>query len=174
MKCTSCRESLQPMELEPGLVAAECSCCAGLLLDLIPYRFWLERNSVEILESTDREVTANDGEGARFCPRCSRLMTKYQIGANSHNRLDFCMGCDSVWFDQGEWDLLKQLGMVCDLAMVFTDAWQRRIRDERQLQRVQLRYRQLLDTDFEQVESFRLWLEQHPQKEPILIYLREN
>src|SRR5690606_5331415 len=85
MHCTSCKGSnLEPQELEPGLIAAVCQQCEGALVSLMNYRFWVDRygshaDKVEVLA----EEIPDEQPGVRACPKCTRLMTKYQMGAES-------------------------------------------------------------------------------------------
>lgn len=170
MHCTSCKGSnLEPQELEPGLIAAVCQGCEGALVSLMNYRFWLDRygsvaDKVEVLS----EGMPDEQQGVRTCPKCTRLMTKYQMGAESQHKLDLCASCDEAWLDKGEWQLLKQLDLHGKLPKIFTDAWQRNIRKIRQETFQQERYEKLIGVeDFAKVNEFKLWLYQHPHRDAI-------
>jgi Zn-finger nucleic acid-binding protein len=172
MDCPQCKGySLEPKEIEPGLVAGVCAKCEGALLSLMNYRFWLDQQGeVEPSEAVDT-VTDDNGK-AKACPKCSRLMTKFQIGAAAGNRIDLCSGCDESWLDKGEWRLLKQLDLHDKLPKIFTDAWQRNIRKERQEQIHKQHYEKLLGAeDFLKLDEFKIWLDQHPEKDRIKQYL---
>lgn len=170
MQCTCCKSShLEPKELEPGLIAAVCPDCEGALISLMNYRFWSDRMaaSVDVLESSDVDVS-DESSGVRTCPKCSRMMSKYQIGVESERKVDLCAACDEAWLDKGEWQLLKHLDMHGKLPKIFTDAWQRNIRKARQDAFQQERYEKLLGAeDFSTVKAFKQWLYQHPKKDDI-------
>lgn len=174
MQCTTCKSSpLEPKELEPGLLVAACGQCEGALVSLMNYRFWLDHYGglaeTETLPALD---VPDEQPGVRTCPKCSRLMTKYQMGVNSAHKIDLCAACDEAWLDKGEWQLLKQLDLHGKLPKIFTDAWQRNIRKARQEAFHQDRYEKLLgEEDFAQVHAFRQWLYRHPRKEDIKQYL---
>ncbi|MDX1453265.1 MAG: hypothetical protein R3183_11960 [Oleiphilaceae bacterium] len=176
MDCTVCHGyKLEPQELEPGLVVAGCLKCGGALVSLINYRFWVERHQPEAeneqaLACEPREL--NDSSEAKSCPKCARFMTKYQVGHEISNRLELCAHCDEAWLDRGEWTLLKALDLAHKLPKIFTDAWQRNIRRDR-MQKLQAeRYQKILgEDDFVRAVEFKQWLDRHPKRRDIKLYL---
>jgi Zn-finger nucleic acid-binding protein len=172
MKCPQCKGyQLEPKEIESGLIAGSCVKCEGSLLSLMNYRFWADQH-IEVEAVDDGEVIAEDCAGAKACPKCGRLMTKFQIGGESGNKIELCTGCDEAWLDKGEWQLLKKLDVHDKLPKIFTDAWQRNIRIERQEKKLKARYQYKLGVeDFDKVDGFKQWLDQHPEKSEIKQYL---
>lgn len=174
MQCSACKnEQLEPQELEPGLIAAVCNSCRGTLVSLMNYRFWIDRyaSSASVVRGSEEENVV-ESESARACPKCSRLMLKYQIGPHSNHKLDLCAACDEVWLDSGEWTLLKKLDLQGKLPKIFTDAWQRNIRKQKQEHALNERYENILGTeDFSKAREFRTWLYKHPKKDSIKQYL---
>ncbi len=172
MQCTQCKtQHLEPDELEPGLIAAVCPQCQGALLSLMNYRFWADRHTI----TTDVAANADEiaeVESVHSCPKCSRLMTKYQIGASTSHKLDLCGACDEAWLDKGEWQLLKTLDLHGKLPKIFTDAWQRNIRKQRQEIALNERYEKLLgEESFTKAHEFKTWLYQQPNKDLIKQFL---
>ena len=99
-------------------------------------------------------------------------MTKNRISTQIKSRLDLCGFCDEAWLDRGEWDLLKQLQLSRELPKVFTESWQRKIRQKISEEKRANRFlSQLGDSDFKEAERVRQWLENHPKKQEILQYL---
>lgn len=176
MKCPQCKGyELEPKELEPGLIVGACSKCSGTLVSLMNYRFWADQQHHQASGSSDDIVETQDNSIAQVCPKCSKLMTKFQIGHESSNRVDLCTGCDEVWLDKGEWTLLKKLDLADKLPRIFTDAWQRNIRLKRQEKLHKQRYENLLGKDdFSKLDEFKQWLDQHPEKNQIKQYLITN
>jgi len=167
MNCSSCQGyQLTPVELEKGLVAAECGKCQGTLLPLMNYEFW--RNSQESFPELSGDICqhdASDTKTARFCPKCSRLMAKFKLAGHANNRLDYCAACSEVWLDEGEWDLLKKLNIIGHLSEILTDGWQKQIRLDQQDATIRNRYLELMgENDFDRLKSFKQWLKQHPAK----------
>ncbi len=131
MDCPQCKGyRLEPKELEAGLLGASCAKCEGVMLPLMNYRYWLDQNPV--VDKLTEELIIEDSEKAKGCPKCSRFMSRFQVGADTSNRIDMCTGCDEAWLDKGEWQLLKQLDLHDRLPKIFTDAWQRNIRLKKQ------------------------------------------
>lgn len=170
MHCTNCKNiHLEPKELEPGLVAAVCPNCEGALVSLMNYRFWWDRyGSIANSKETVAIDTPGEIPSVHACPKCTRMMIKYQMGTQSSHKIDLCASCDEAWLDKGEWQLLKQLDLHGKLPRIFTDAWQRNIRKLRQEEFQQERYEKLIGVDdFARVKEFKQWLYQHPHKDSI-------
>ncbi|WP_199243949.1 hypothetical protein [Bacterioplanes sanyensis] len=172
MQCPQCKGSqLQPVTLETGLVAAGCLQCGGSLLPLLNYRYWQQTTEQHSIEK-DNEFSAEDSAGAKLCPKCARLMSKYRIGHDQDNRLELCATCDEAWLDAGEWSLLKSCEMHQQLPRIFTDAWQRLIRLTEQEASVRENFRNRLgEVQFAKADEFRQWLNQQQGKADILQYL---
>lgn len=174
MHCSTCKNAqLEPQELEPGLVAASCPSCNGALVSLMNYRFWVDRYATtSVAEGSANDTAIDESESVHSCPKCSRLMVKYQVGPQTHHKLDLCSACDEAWLDKGEWQLLKRLDLQGKLPKIFTDAWQRNIRKQRQEIALNERYEKLLgEESFSRVKEFREWLLQQSNKDAIKQYL---
>lgn len=172
MDCPQCKGyRLEPKMLEEGLLAASCIKCEGALLPLMNYRYWIDQQP-EVVTDTQNTEVAEDNEKAQLCPKCRHLMTKYRIGSNSLNRIDLCSACDEAWLDKGEWQLLKQLDLHEKLPRIFTDAWQRNIRQKRSEALQRKRYIEMLgEADHNRLTDFKVWLDNHSEKQSILRYL---
>ncbi|TVZ39701.1 TFIIB-like protein [Alteromonadaceae bacterium 2753L.S.0a.02] len=166
MKCCSCKNAdLEPMELEHGLLAATCPQCHGSLLPLMNYRYWADHNEHVSAASTE---LAQEPEGAKNCPKCNRMMTKYRIDTATNNRIELCAHCDEVWLDAGEWNLIKTLKLHDKLSSVFTEAWQRNLRKQKEKASLYTHFETLLgEQDFSRAREFKEWLEVHPKKSDI-------
>lgn len=178
MQCPTCKDQpLLPTKLEEQLPANGCRQCQGALLPLLTYRQWAETYSAktsppvcEISEETD----AADNGNAIVCPKCSGFMTKFRINNDTDNRVDLCGSCDEAWLDSGEWQLLKQLEMQHKLNNIFTEEWQRRVRQDQTREHFRSEYEQLFGEDYNHLQEFRLWLEDHPKKASMLRYLNNS
>jgi len=172
MKCCNCKHSeLEPKELERGLLAACCPHCHGALLPLMNYRYWSEHTHEVSNTETNLEI-AQEPAAAKQCPKCRGMMTKYRIGPSTQNRLELCDHCDEVWLDAGEWTLVKKLDLHNKLSSVFTQAWQRNIRKQKEADNIRKHYEQLLGVDdFSKIQTFKQWLDQHNKRSDISHYL---
>jgi Zn-finger nucleic acid-binding protein len=161
--------------IEENLPAMACSNCNGSLVSLLYYRHWTEtqRPAAAANEvSAAAIVDTTDTAMAMTCPKCQRIMTKYRLSGNVANRLDVCGRCDEVWLDAGEWELLESLQLNLKVAAVFTDKWQRRIRQENSEDaRRRTMVRLMGEADTQRVEEFREWLSRHEHKSQIMAYL---
>ena len=178
MQCPTCESAiLKPTKLEAGLSAMGCAGCNGALVSLLYYRDWAEREALRgtTLAVSGEAATIVDTQNALHCPKCSKLMTKYRISSQTGNRLDVCYGCDEAWLDNGEWTLLKSLDQALNLPTIFTEAWQRRIRQEMTEQaRNERQLAQLGESDYSEAHRVRNWLDGHPQRLMILGILSQE
>jgi Zn-finger nucleic acid-binding protein len=161
-----------PTMIEEYLPAMACSQCQGSLVSLLYYRHWAETQKPDSAPATAGVSKPRDTTSAVMCPKCSRVMTKYKLVGDVDNRLDVCATCDEAWLDGGEWELLEQLQLSTTMPSVFTDAWQRRLRNEK----TEETRRSILKTTIGEVaatkvEQFREWLNAQKHKSTILTYL---
>ena len=173
MKCPCCNtENLKATKLEAGLSAMGCPQCQGALVSLLYYRDWTERDEpVATTEDVSAEAV-NDSHAALSCPKCGKLMTKYRIDGCQNNRLDLCASCDEAWLDGGEWELLKSLELSHLMPKVFTEQWQRKLREQAlELSREERLANKIDPADLERAKQMREWLKDHPNKTDIIFYL---
>ncbi len=173
MQCPRClKQSLNPTELETGLICGHCDSCQGTLLPLLNYRHWLARLDYGVVEVPEDTLVAEDNTHALICQKCQHLMTKYRIDVATNHRLDYCGHCDEVWLDDGEWPLLKQLDHHYHLPHLITEVWQNQLRHQESQLRLYSRYRDLLgDESFEKVREFKEWLQEQDDKQSIRQFL---
>lgn len=158
--------------LADNFAAYSCGRCLGTLVSLVSYRAWRERTQlVKASPAAQPEADAPDSPGAKKCPKCRSLMSKYRISAGKTNRLDYCPHCEEVWLDDGEWQLVESLAVAGEFAKVFTQAWQYAVRAGISHGMEEQRLRELLGDDYERVIRFGEWLQQQPAKAEILARL---
>ena len=174
MKCPRCKSpDLLPTMIEEYLPAMACSQCHGSLVSLLYYRHWAETQKPAAVSADAATLSQpRDTTTALMCPKCSRVMTKYKLVGDIDNRLDVCSTCDEAWLDDGEWELLEQLQLSTTMPAIFTDGWQRRLRNEK----TEETRRSILKTTIGEaaatkVEEFRAWLNAQTRKSAILTYL---
>ena len=176
MKCTSCKQgSLQPAYLDQLFPCHTCDHCGGNWVMLADYLAWKETHPDFTFNAEAGESVAEDHKQAMLCPVSGGLMVKYRISAHSDHRLDLSPAVHGIWLDKGEWALLKQAGLAGNLNRIFTDPWQRRIREESARETfVHLYEREFGVEDYAKVKAFREWLWQHPHKLKLLAYLNDE
>ena len=177
MFCPAClQQPLRANRLNSGLPVNACEDCHGLLVPLTVYRDWVDRMSVQEGSVNGEVVTpVQDSTRALHCPKCTRLMVKYRLSADTKNRLDFCRHCDEIWLDGGEWQLLACRDFSQRLLDILSDEWQQDIHQtelrERQLRRLEA---ELGGADARQVDRFMQWIKQHPQRKTILGFINQQ
>ncbi|CAA0107507.1 Uncharacterised protein [BD1-7 clade bacterium] len=172
MQCQTCAGyALKPVELAPGLIAAQCSKCDGASIAMLNLRFWIEQQPQDPPSASSEVMDVDDVVGARQCAKCQRLMTKYRVSNAINNRLDVCHSCDEVWFDKGEWQAIVNAGLITDLPAKLTDAGQRALREADRLAREKAFFAQAIGEGFDRVDEFRDWLRDHPNAPEIRRYL---
>ena len=175
MNCPKCKtHSLMPTRLEEGLPAMGCKQCGGKLLSLLYYRDWAQRSTAQLSDEpvSLEKLEESDTKTAMACSKCSRLMSKYRILADSSNRLDICGNCDEAWIDQEEWAFLKSNELAKDLSKIFTDQWQGKVRIE---ELANIAFDRLVDQigkeDALKAQTFLDWLSGRQDKATIIQYL---
>ena len=171
--------------LAENLAAYSCGQCLGTLVSLVAYRAWRENAGRGLIAATsaavaepesgnDTGVEPPDSTGAKKCPKCRALMSKYRISAEKRNRLDYCSHCEEVWLDDGEWQLVESLALTGELAKVFTQAWQYAVRAGVSHGMEEHRLREILGDNYERVIRFAEWLQHQPAKAEILARLSRH
>jgi len=174
--CPQCDHSvLVHTLLTDNLAGYSCGKCLGTLVSLVAYRAWREsaagRESLHHTPAAVADVDPPDSVGAKKCPKCRSLMSKYRINADKTNRLDYCPHCEEIWLDDGEWQLVEGLVAAGDFAKVFTQAWQYAVRASVSSAMEEQRLRELLGDDYERVAKFEEWLQTQEAKAEIIARL---
>lgn len=176
-QCASADEGVPLVHtmLSDNLAAYSCGKCLGTLVSLVAYRAWREsaagREQRRVTSTAVADVDPADSAGAKKCPKCRSLMSKYRVTADKANRLDYCPHCEEVWLDDGEWQLVEGLVASGDFTRVFTQAWQHAVRVNLTGAMHEQRLRQVLGDGYERVVNFATWLREQPAKDEILAHL---
>ncbi|NOK58120.1 MAG: hypothetical protein GFH25_541186n384 [Chloroflexi bacterium AL-N10] len=175
MQCPLCPPTpLQRIPLEANLPAHTCSGCGGIFLVSSDYFQWREQHKAQ--RSTHLEsvpsIVVTDVPKAKQCLFCRHIMLRYQVGHDVNIILDHCDNCNSVWFDHHKWDVLRNHNLHSDIHRIFTEAWQRRVRDADHRAMMEAIYREKFGSDdYTEVQRVKAWLDAHPQREALRAYL---
>jgi Zn-finger nucleic acid-binding protein len=174
--CPQCDHSvLVHTLLTDNLAGYSCGKCLGTLVSLVAYRAWREHGARESLTPTptaEPDIDAADSVGAKKCPKCRSLMSKYRIRSDKTNRLDYCPHCEEIWLDEGEWRLVEGLVESGEFTKVFTQSWQYAVRAGITSAMEEERLRELLGNDYARVVQFAEWLQTQDAKPEILARLQ--
>jgi Zn-finger nucleic acid-binding protein len=174
--CPQCDHSvLVHTLLTDNLAGYSCGKCLGTLVSLVAYRVWRERSEGSDLPAStptaEPDFEPADSIGAKKCPKCRSVMSKYRIRSDKTNRLDYCPHCEEIWLDEGEWRLVEGLVASGEFTKVFTQAWQYAVRAGVTAAMEEERLRELLGGDYERVAAFAEWVKSQPARAEILARL---
>lgn len=174
MKCTSCKQGdLRPIRLDDLFPAFECEYCKGNLVFIHDYLRWMENNDqVGFTANTDDNcVEAEETSKAMICPKTGNLMLKYRISAKTTHRIDLSPSINAAWLDEGEWELLKSEGLAGKLNHIFTDAWQRKVREAGAAETFKAMYAREFGENYEAIQALREAIKDMPNKSEVVAYL---
>jgi Zn-finger nucleic acid-binding protein len=179
MNCPVCKQDrLDLTELELGLRPKRCGGCGGLWLSSQQFDNWinaLRAGRADRSEPTDIATPNKTSTPARICPECAHLLTRYKVGDPLGFSLDRCGHCGGSWFDAGEWETLRSSVLWDQIHLIFSPAWQNRIRREEQVEQLRLQFAAKLGpNDFAEVERIKDWLTNHPHRDMILAHLADR
>ena len=179
MLCSACNKgTLLPVKIDNGGPACyQCNECGGTLLSISPYMEWVRAQRASAGEVAQAEAGLFDGDAtdskrALPCPKCNRLMLRFNVLADKAHGLDFCFHCDEVWLDRGEWQYLKAQGLHTRITAVPTDPYQRKLREQAMRDSALQRFRTAVGEEaFGEVQRFATWLKDQPARDAILRHL---
>ena len=176
MNCPVCMTvELTAADLDERLPAHACSQCGGAWLSSAEYWRWLEAHGPVLPEKRydGPPIRADDNPQIKICPECSRLMLRYTVGHGTGIGLDQCGTCNGIWFDRGEWDVLKARNLHDEINLVFTAPWQSAVRKEEARVRLEALYRRRFGDDYYEIKRMRDWIYSHPERDQILAFLTD-
>ncbi len=176
MKCPSCKTgTLKQVYLEELFPCHICDNCEGNWIQLEDYFRWKELKTENQNDATEIDVdivALADTKKALVCPVTGKLMLKYRISKESDHRLDLSPYANAVWLDKGEWLLLKQQGLANQINRIFTDPWQKKIREAVSKENLEQLYQEKLGAqDYYKVKKIHGWLANHPHADFIKAFI---
>jgi Zn-finger nucleic acid-binding protein len=179
--CPLCTQPLQLTFLEDELPVHACHNRDGLWLPTNEYLLWLRLQlqhqkvtATSLHDPAPASVPVTETEKAKICPDCGRLLRRYKVWPNLEFFLDRCNTCNGIWFDQNEWDILKEHDLHDELNLIFTQPWQEKIRKIESHLFFEMMYQSRFGNDYAEIKRIRAWLENHPQKTNLIAYLLDN
>lgn len=139
------------------------------------YFEWVERHD-EHAASEDpgghAAQVVSDSKAGKLCPECGCFLIRYRAGSDLKFHLDHCGRCGGVWFDQAEWDVLRQRGLHRHVHAIFTEARQAQIRRAEHEAAEQARMRKRLGDDtYDRMIEIRQWIDTHPHRAELYAFL---
>lgn len=176
MKCPGCKaDALVPSFLEDSFRARSCKSCRGSWILIEDFVYWSERNGPIDSQKLGVQYVPEDSKHALICPVTGGIMQKYRISNGSDHKLDYSPQVGGVWLDPGEWDYLKEQGLAGCIGSIFTDSWQKQLRDNNTKATFTALYqRKFGHADYEKIREVRQWLVAHPDRTELKAYLLTN
>ena len=183
MTCPVCKTTkLRLQELEERLTPHKCESCGGRLVRLERYLLWLQRTggAVSEVDPPDAEITVDDSGPGKLCPSCGAFLVRHKVGHGVSFCVDRCGRCGDIWLDGGEWELLKVHGLHDDLHRIFSNAWQREVKQQERSEQYRRTVERVLsdklavccsDADVTKVRRFCAWLDTHPQRNELFAFV---
>jgi len=177
MNCPVCKDSIPSADrIESNLVALKCPRCEGHWIS--SYQYWRWRDSMREplpeLPPAEPAPTEADTQHALLCPECGRILRKYAVGRGVSFRIDQCGHCRGLWLDAGEWEALRAAGLHTDVHKIFTEVWQRAIRQGESREHLDAVYRARFGDDaYAELQRFRAWLDEQGTREAMLTFLAD-
>lgn len=168
---------LEMVELESNLAAYRCPETGGVYLPLANYQHWLSslESGFEKQPAFGRPPGPQDaeGQGARLCPQTGAPMSRYKVGFGFGFSIDRSP-TGGIWLDGGKWEAFRDRGFHDELHMIFTPAWQMKVRKEALAESVRASFAKRIGEDtFPRVREFKEWMKLQPRAREILSYLNE-
>jgi len=174
MKCVKCsNEELHPASLDEGLVCQLCNSCGGSWVKMPDYIQWHDQHASEAnLGINQEDVAIEDTAAVLICPQCNQIMGKYRISADLEHRMDQCANCGGFWLDKGEWKYLQRFNLHTRINTIFTENWQRKVREETFKRNAEKRYLTKFGVvTYQQVKELKDYLIGNPFKNRVIAYL---
>ncbi len=179
--CPICTQPLQLTFLQDELPVHACAQGHGLWLTPNEYLLWLRTQlQYQQIMPTSLEIEApasvpvTESEKAKICPDCGRLLRRYKVWPDIQFFLDRCNTCNGVWFDQNEWDILKEHKVHDEINLIFTQPWQEKIRELESRHFFEKMYRDRFGDEYAEVKRIRAWLDAHPLRTTVLAFLLDD
>lgn len=140
-------------------------------VELELYRMW-RKNRPQIAAHEYAGEIAEVNDSVRLCPQTGRLMTRIRVSNDNPLLLDYSVAAQAVWFDKGEWERLKALGLSDQLDAVVSERWQVELREAASRERLEKAMRARFgDAAYEELVRMREWLSAQPNRMEMIAFL---
>ena len=176
MKCPVCKDQVMSnQQLEDNLSAHTCGQCSGKWIASYQYWKWKEVSGKSLSASEtiqSSELSLEDDTVAKLCPECGHFLRHFPIGHGIEFGLDRCGNCGGMWFDANEWEVLKGKNLHDDVHKIFSEIWQRQIRDQEHQAAMEAFYKEKFGEDgYRKAQEIKDWIDAHPHKAELRAFL---
>jgi Zn-finger nucleic acid-binding protein len=178
MNCPVCKtQSLTPNVLESNIVSQKCGTCSGQWVNSFEFWKWLDvhRTNPKPDAPEAPALTSAETDAVKICPECGHFLARYKVGHSLGFSLDRCGNCGGTWFDGNEWELLQGSNLRDQIHLIFSAAWQHRVRNEEHTRHlIELFEEKVGQKDFAEIKRIKEWLAQHPYRRELWSYLADE
>lgn len=179
MKCPNCFSPMKKMLLDDRIPGHVCTSCEGVWISSVEYADWMDaQKGTDSPDASFSEETALPEVAIRkplLCPDCGRIIKRYKIWPNVEFYLDRCGGCNGIWFDKNEWDVLADYELTKHLNMLFSDEWQKSLRKEEMAGRLTAMYSDRFgEVDYSKLKEIREWIYSNESRDQLIAYLMDK
>lgn len=176
MLCPVCQNySLKQHEIESGLSSSSCSNCGGQWIASYQYWKWRDATGKSLPETPASEgmkAPVKNSTNAKLCPECGHFLRRFPVGHGIEFALDRCGNCGGTWFDANEWETLKSCNLHDDVHKIFSEIWQKQVRDEAHQAAMEAFYRQKFGEDgYQKAQETKVWILSHPHQAELRAFL---
>lgn len=161
--------------VESGLISQSCAACGGQWLSAESYWNWSRQNGENLpeLPATDSQTSAAaEVVKGKLCPQDGHILMPYRVGHGVGFALDHCGHCNGVWFDGGEWEVLKARNLHDDVHFVFSDVWQSDLRRQERTEALEQMWRERLGEEtLVEARRIKVWIDGHPKRHELVAFL---
>jgi Zn-finger nucleic acid-binding protein len=159
--------------IEPGLTCQHCDACGGSWVAMNDYMTWHQQQDATVnVSRTQEETDIEDSSAVLICPNCNQIMGKFRVDPKVDHRIDQCGNCGGFWLDKGEWESLRRLNLHARINTIFTDSWQRKVREQSHKRNAEKRYIKKFGlATYQQAKELRESLIANPFKSRVIAYL---
>ncbi len=108
---------------------------------------------------------------SRLCSICRHLVLPYTAVVGLDLQIFQCGHCNTFWLSEVAWAQLEVLELQDALHHISSPVWQRKLRQQRLDQVVDVVRREQLGADYEQLQELRDWLARSQNREAMLTFL---
>ncbi len=136
MNCPKCKEnSLVEIPISHGDDASyKCTTCKGLFVTSYDQTQLDKLVTIDTGEDAEDDSVPEEDSRTGLCPKGCGLMIRALVDIEPPFHLERCPHCGGRWFDRGEWHKLSEHHLLTELNSFWTNAYQRRKRQEKSRQ----------------------------------------
>ncbi|MEM8875738.1 MAG: zf-TFIIB domain-containing protein [Planctomycetota bacterium] len=163
---------METVSLDDGPTVMRCPKSGGIWIRPTAFWSWLEQHSEDEPAIAEDVGEIEDSPAGKRCPEDGRFLTRRKVGHGCEFYVERCPHCGGFWLDAGEWETLRANGLAKQLHHVFSNAWQARLREQRQRDLADERLEATLgESDTAKVRAFADFVRNHPHRDRILGFI---